>query len=490
MVNRPLSIIVAALMGMISISANTALAREADPIIRKAVDYEAIIHDVQGWVERSWAVGNDVWSGAGLENRPLILLFENRAFELSIHGPREVDRTAIDALLPPYPGWPYAFVNFEGRRVTVMDIDTALASLEAGDVDAFPPPINGARFIFDYAGHESFHDVQNQQGWNPPIPFASAIPYPIDGSWPLWRSLTYHELWKAVSDPGARQKHIANAAFWHRQWAQRFGSVDWIRTSDILEGTAQFVDLQLRAAADAIDPADREERLSRIPNYTYRWEPRLQSNFLFTKNDSYMIGALAGTALDMTTDADWRRQVKDHDTIMDVLVSLVDLPFPSPEPDQEIVATNNALITELNRNVGQVILPSIETYLNESSVYLQLPGVVYLPPDNTQAEAVEQARRETVPGTNALFSMEALDRPVQGSWVGAYLVGGGSIFLRNRTLIGGAGDATHIIPLRATDYELNGNHLRLRSNNLIGEFGVSIEPGPGRHTTLIPITGR
>lgn len=484
---RLFSIAVTALMGMTSISPNTVLARETDPIIRKAVDYEAIVHDVQGWVERSWAVGNDVWPGAGLENRSLILLFENRAFELSIIGPREVDRKAVDALLPSHPWGLYVFVSFEGRRAAVMDIDTALASFEANSDDAFPPPINGARFIFDVAGHESFHDVQRLQGWNPPIQFAFAIPYPIDGSWSLWRSLTYHELWKAISDPGDRQEHVANATFWHRQWAERFGGIDLVRTNDILEGTAQFVDLQLRASADAVDPADREERLSRISNYVYRWDPRLHSNFLFARKDPYMIGALAGTVLEMTTDADWRKQVKDHDTMMDVLASLVDLPFPSPEPDQDIVAANDAEIAALNSNVGQAILPSIETYLNESSVYLQLPGVVYLPPDNTQDEAVEQARRETVSGTNMLFSIDTLDRSVQGSWVGAYLVGGGSIFLRNRTLIGGAGDTTVIIPLRATDYDLNGNHLRLRSNNLIGEFSVSIQPGPGRHTTLIPI---
>ncbi|MFK0297460.1 hypothetical protein ACIQU6_44365 [Streptomyces sp. NPDC090442] len=156
-----------------------------------------------------------------------------------------------------------------------------------------------------------------------------------------------------------------------------------------------------------------------------------------------------------------------------------------PAPSSRITATNNRLVRKRNRIIAVTLDPVIRAFLAPDSIYLKIPSGWMLPPDPSQAEAVEQARSKTVPEARGVFTTDHVPSLI-ATWVGAYLVGDGSILILNRTIVGSYDDAEVLFPLRAADYTLSEDRLTLTAANLRGTFTVDRETLPGGRTQLTP----
>ncbi|MFK0297412.1 hypothetical protein ACIQU6_44095 [Streptomyces sp. NPDC090442] len=279
-------------------------------------DLGQMVADIQQLIAKSWPVGEKVWPGTKMAEQYLILVSERQAWELTVNGVTPLDRAEVDALAPEY-SWMYFFTSWKDSRATVIDLEQTKG--DDWEAEHVPLPVPGPESNFDLGTHEFFHDFQTQQGWRPPRE-EEVLRYPLEPEWPLYRALVYDALRKALTDHERREEHLAAAAYWHRKWDDRFGADNWLRTPDVHEGTAQFFSTQMLAAARATNPSNDDERWARSLSLTYDWSPKVHPAFLWSKNSSYILGAVAGTLLEMGGGS-WREGATTKDTLTDLLLT-------------------------------------------------------------------------------------------------------------------------------------------------------------------------
>jgi len=454
----------------------------SNPTAANAYDPGNIVDEVQAMVARSWPLAPDIWPGADFDAQSAVLLFENRAVEVTTDGQRELDRSVIDPLAPGFPDWVFFFADVAGRRAVVIQLDAAVSGPPS---PIFPGDTEPARRIFRLATHEKFHDFQMRSRWVAPRANGFAE-YPVTASWSRQRAHLYDAMHRALAQPAEQSQHLRHASRWYQAFADVHGSVTEMTSQEIIEGMAQYAELQLLAAADIADPTDRDARIRQSLRYVFPWHAGLQPNFTRGHGyQTYLLGSLAGALLE-TTQQHWQMDVAAGRSPLDMLLALYPV-TGDIDPVPEIDASNQALVEVLNSERGAHLQPLLDLYMGSSAARLLIPSPYRLVADPRLVEAVEEARKETNPHLTGEFRGEGVP-PMTGSIVGGYIVGDGYLLVRNRAMVGGATDGVFTIVLQPEEFLLDGTRLLLASDSLEGEFTVNVSVDTEGRWVLEPIS--
>lgn len=147
-------------------------------------------------------------------------------------------------------------------------------------------------------------------------------------------------------------------------------------------------------------------------------------------------------------------------------------PTPDPPGDQRIDATNRAQAAQLNEKREQHFAGLIEGLADTNTPLLELPNLYSLEPDpapaNEVGEVLDSADRQLRAGE--LLHPEA--GVLTGAFVWAYLVEGGSIFLKGRPLYGTPQNPR--VLLNDTEFHIDGDILTLTGGDLTGQLSVQV----------------
>lgn len=177
-----------------------------------SADYDVMVEELGGMVERTGPAAAQIWPGAGFADRSVTFVFEDRAVELTGWGSQDVPRADIDVLDHGTPAggwaWRHFFADYGGHRATVLDLE-ATADTDLTVPDVYPPFDPITDYLFALAVHESFHDTQGE--WDVPS-YVEKEPgaYRLDLGASLARGHLYQELWLALDSPESREEHVAN----------------------------------------------------------------------------------------------------------------------------------------------------------------------------------------------------------------------------------------------------------------------------------------
>ncbi|MCX2968871.1 MULTISPECIES: hypothetical protein [Streptomyces] len=239
----------------------------------------ALAEGVQAAVARVWPRTRAFWPGADFAAHRVIVGDGDAAFAVDAGGLRPVspDEFAAQGVRVPGPGGADA-VTWDGEPSVVVRPEAA------GRPEPDPTGLRSADpalALFALATRELFH-LRVQEDWP-----SLAVPAEGDGGGPggggprgdgpggggpggggpggegpaeagarLYRAMVYNRLLDAYRDPGARDGHLAAAAYWHGRWAAEYPrEAAGQRRADLVEGTAAYVEQYAVAMAAADDPA-------------------------------------------------------------------------------------------------------------------------------------------------------------------------------------------------------------------------------------------
>ncbi|WP_338475446.1 hypothetical protein [Pseudomonas khavaziana] len=445
----------------------------------KHIEIDPLAQEVYTLIYKSWPISNRVWVDTHMSERYLLLVAGDQAREVSVAGIACVTRADVDAA-PPHPhagggGGTLRYVWWKNRQATALDIPLYLPL----PPDKFPPVLSDAEEIYNFIVHETFHLIQfSEQRWTPPPRTFLNKAYPVPTNARLYRTLLYHTLQKSTSSPEQSQHYLSEAAYWYAIHTNQFpASTDDLKFSDTIEGSAQFFQAQMLAAAMIDNPADDQARRKKAAELSYPVSPAMQRWLLQNVNESYWIGEVAGAALD-ARDTAWRAEVAAGHPPMEVLSSSIKPPVSPPVPEAAIVQENTALLAELNEILATQLEPAIQGYLDQNHMLLLLPNWWEMEIDLSKEQEMAEARAKTILVTVGNFSSELIPHSLWGSWVGAYLLTEGNFVIKNvSALQGNIEEQDHmIIPLdpAAPGFDLSDNTLTLSQEAMYGILKVEI----------------
>lgn len=421
-----------------------------------------------------------------MSDRYLLLVSGDQAREISVEGIFPVERRAVDAALPhPHAGGGgvLRYIWWKSRPATAVDLALALP---LPPID-FPPLRPDAEEIYSFVVHEMFHLIQfSEQRWTSPPGIHRAQDYPVPVNRSLYRTHVYHALQSAVKYPGQRNRYLAEGAYWNGAYINQFPEYATSRRfPDAIEGAARFFDVQMLAAALINEPADDQARRLKAAELSYPVSPGLQRWFLSGATESYLIGEVAGAALDIVGNSAWRSEVAAGRIPTESLLESIDPPDTQPEPDAAITQENAALVTEHNRILGIQLEPAIQGYLDPGHVLLLLPPWWEMEADLSKEEEIAEARKQTVQATAGSFASPRIPYQLWGSWVGAYLLREGNFVIKNVSALTGdiLGSERMIVPLDPAlpGFQLSDGHLTLHTDAMYGTLQVEeLTDGNGR----------
>ena len=452
----------------------------------QSVKIDQLSQKIYSLIRKAWPVSNQVWPDTNMQDRYLLLVSDDQAFEISVSGVVAATRKDVDDA-PPHPhagggGGALRYIWWKDRQAIALDAPLYLPL----PPDKFPPVLSDEEEIYNYVVHETFHLIQfSEQRWSPPPRTYLDKDYPVSANARLYRALLYHALQRTALSPAEPQHYLAEAVYWYAIHIDQFPTIaDDLNYYDAIEGSAQFFQAQMRAAALIDNPADDQARRAKAAELSYPVTPDMQRWLLQNVNESYWIGEVAGAILDVR-DTTWKAKVAAGRTPMDVLSATLNPPAPRPVPEDIIVRENTALVDELNMTLAVQLEPAIQGYLEKNHVLLLLPNWWEMVIDSTKDKEIAEAREKTVLATTGNFSSSRVPYSLWGSWVGAYLLDKGHFVIKNISALQGEieGKKHMIIPLdpAAPGYNLSGTNLTLSMENMYGTLRVeTVSDSEGR----------
>jgi hypothetical protein len=263
-----------------------------------------------------------VWPGSSRAFRASqVLIVDNDAGRAWLWNDQRAERpptgapvTAVDraTLAPRWWASTYTMGNFADRPTLGLTLPAAGRRT--------PPGGGGDPFrdeAIQLALHEGFHYLSTQPSWPASrLRGGLALPYPEDWVRRYLRAALRQEVQGlARGEPGAT---LAAAAFWQdRLRAEQRRWLEGTRSSDILEGTAQYAAVAMAAlvarGCGAGDHEVREAMLAYLPQV-------VPPDVLHQTSEPYALGLLAALALRREARADWHARAERGETPVEILV--------------------------------------------------------------------------------------------------------------------------------------------------------------------------
>lgn len=258
--------------------------------------------------------------------------------------------------------------------------------------------------LFATATHEAFH-FYGQAGWQLNAG-ERAERYPVQ---PLPRQYRQHVINALAAALRGEAGALGKARYWHDRWQTEFAlEMQQIRPFDIVEGTAQYIDLLAQSLArGALD--EPQAWAQRVKAYSS------DVGVLSVDTESYVLGALAIYLLDGLDPDGWQAIIEGQTPVQRLLASV---PVIVDVPDAALNQRIADAVSERNRTLESLIEPFITQLKHPDSLRLMIPfaalsGSVGL----SGSYQVEQVSAEVLVGLHAQFLPTAGRITLEGATV-------------------------------------------------------------------------
>jgi hypothetical protein len=202
----------------------------------------------------------------------------------------------------------FSFSAIDGQPVMALSLPLLKSDISDYQIDE----------IFKLGLHESFHKYsQLDLGW-PPLNkqsenFHGAF-YPSDPKLIYVRKMVFERLRAAFLKPAHRREFLQNAAYWQGQIDTKSPEAISLFHSDIVEGSAHFVEtIGAVIAWQGCDTPWPEVRSKIVPVIENK-------KFYETSGESYVLGTVASLGLIDASTLNWHKKVESGETPTSVLL--------------------------------------------------------------------------------------------------------------------------------------------------------------------------
>jgi hypothetical protein len=275
------------------------------------------------------------------------------AWLVDAKGYRAIAPEPVQALGLPSGYKTYEKLSWEGRPTVYMGMGPALPEEEVQKLITSPTAVPE---LFSLATHEAFH-FYGQQQWQL-SEGARTERYPIQIPPRQYRRHLIEALHDAVS--GDTQA-LGKARYWYDRWQTEYArEVEDIRRNDIIEGSAQYIEVFAEMLATG------------TVGQSQAWNAAVMVRSPITADlpaggESYPLGALAGYLLDRQ-GTEWWQRVTQGETPLQLLLAPVAAIVDVPD-------------TELNQRIAKALSDrnrSLETIVGSLTSQLRHPDTVRL----------------------------------------------------------------------------------------------------------------
>ncbi|MCC6137662.1 MAG: hypothetical protein IT287_03455 [Bdellovibrionaceae bacterium] len=247
-----------------------------------------------------------VWTGYDLKEFPVLFVSsQNKSAYLYQNG--QAQQHSFDLLpkhLHTFP-IPFAVESIEGRNTLVMLIDNLLSKPNESASSHFIVHESFHIFYQSNASHWSQKEGHQKKGLILPID-----PKPRYYRWEMANSIS------SYLETGDVNK-LKNFSSWYRKWEKQF-SLEATSDADRTEGSAEYVAVAAGSYIEsgAINPEDRHTYLKKVRK---EW---FEKNNLSFDDEAYLLGALAGLALDKLSTDGWKARVNSGESPLAILAKI------------------------------------------------------------------------------------------------------------------------------------------------------------------------
>ena len=428
--------------------------------VSKATAVAPVAREIHGYVAKVWPEAGQIWPGAVLEDRRIIIGDGRTARLITVGGVESLSAADLARRKVTIPPSGSLYTTWDRQPAVVINSADPSYAEEAKAEHA-----SLSEILFGAATDELFHSWQ-QRG-RPPA--ASRVlrgtEYPLAVTPRLYRAMLYDDVLAAYRDPGQRRQHLAHAAYWNSRWQKEYpDEARRAAATDAAEGAAGYFDAIAAAMAEGADRKDRDSVRKHIG-----YDP-LDRNVdpvrLTVDGEAAPLGALAGLILDEDKKP-WRQQmVRGGVTPIGLLLWGVAPAAEQPSDDlrqaiQDALAKQNSdLIPRFN--------PLVRAYNDHGDALLLVP-------------------LETATGdleTGGYYTSKDVPYAMLARLSGTFRFRTGSLRADQATVLTGTvgGRQYVIVPLDPSHRKtrLAGDRLRLNTGPLTGTFQVRAQKMKGR----------
>lgn len=302
-----------------------------------------LVEGVKEHVIMRWPLINTIWPGSDYTRHNLVLFYVDeqeavqQAWLINTQEARPLSDSETRGLTVPQPGG-YAMAKVLSAPSLVMSVD---------DFSLSQP--DAVSETFRTATHELVH-FYHQPSAQSQGEGSRAQSYPLQAAPRLYRQMVYQNLIMAAENPAERERALQQARYWQDRWQTEFPQeIKDIRTTDIAEGTAKYIENLGFVIQKDMDQKTLWQKAGAL----------IERDALFPSSDaeSYDLGFVACLLLDQTKpgwQADFYQQGK---TPVDALLQgFAPLQQEAPlEISKKVTAEIDAINQEAQEDMKDVI---------------------------------------------------------------------------------------------------------------------------------------
>ncbi|WP_143041448.1 hypothetical protein [Streptomyces indicus] len=331
---------------------------------------------VQAEIAKVWPHTGRIWPGMDFSDHSLLISDGASAFAVSATSSRQVPLRKLkeQRISVPLAGG-FDVVTWQGKKSLIIHPDEGAAAERLGQDPTGLTSADMASYVFELATHEQFHPYVQQGGSHPWPSLRKAEAqgggrdetYPLATEPRIHRAMIYNSLLAGYKEPAEREKHLAAAAYWNSAWAGKFpDEARDLLATDLLEGTAKYVEKTAVGMAHASDPTDAtqvHEYLSSV----------LKPMKIASKGvEPYAIGAAALLNADAMGLDVKKTLITEPVTPLSLVLNDVN-PSPQEEAPDDVVRGITDSVAKANKELAGQIEPFVAAVQDKDTTVLMLP---------------------------------------------------------------------------------------------------------------------
>ncbi len=338
---------------------------ERKPVaVSKATALVPVSQEVHAHVAKVWPDAGQIWPGAVLKDRRIVLGDGKAARLITVDGVTNLGAADLTRHKVEVPAAGSLYTDWDGHPAVVINAADPSYAQEAKDEHA-----SLSEILFGAATDELFHSWQ-QRGKRVEGRALRGTEYPLAVTPRLYRAMLYDDLLAAYRDPKQRRQRLTAAAYWYSKWQKEYpDEAKRAVTTDAAEGAAGYFDAVSAAmvqGADRKKPGDLREHVSYQP-----LDQGLDPRRLTVDGEAAPLGAIAGLVLDEEKKPWQKRIAQGGQTPLGILLWGV-----APVAEQPSDGLRQAIQDDLAKQNSDLIPrfnPLVRAYHDNDDALLLVP---------------------------------------------------------------------------------------------------------------------
>ncbi|MER7174999.1 hypothetical protein [Streptomyces mesophilus] len=331
---------------------------------------------VQQDVAEVWPRTGRIWPGMDFSDHNLLISNGTSTYAVNAKSTSAVALPELkkQRISVPLAGG-FDVVMWQGKKAVIIRPDErAAAERLTQDPTGLTSP-DMASYVFELATHEQFHPYVQQGGPHPWPSLKKADAqvggreeiYPLAAEPRIQRAMIYNSLLAAYKEPARRDEQLAAAAYWHKEWAGQFPEeAQELLATDLLEGTAKYVEKTAVGMAHAADPTNAAQVSDYLASV-------LKPMKIASKGvEPYAIGAAALLNADAIGLDVKKTLTVEPVTPLSLVLDGVE-PSAEQEAPQDVVRGIKDSVAKTNKELAPQIEPFVSAVQDKDTTVLMLP---------------------------------------------------------------------------------------------------------------------